>query len=605
VTVGSERASGTRLAGYRLDALLGRGGMGVVYLAYDPRLKRNVALKLLAPALAEDASFRERFLQESELAAGFDHPNIVPVYEAGEADGHLFIAMRYVDGSDLRDLLRDGPLEPRRALALLDQIAAALDAAHERGLVHRDVKPSNILCAAHGGREHCYLADFGLVRRRSESEPALPGSSLVGTVDYVAPETIRGNPVDGRADVYSLGCVLYECLTGEPPFRRGSDAAVLFAHLEEEVPLLHRLDDVLPKALAKSPNERYTTAGELVAAARQALGIGKAAWWRLPLIAAVAGAAMVTAALVAAFAIGGGGGAANRSGTAIRIDGATGAVDERVPVGNDPEAIAAAPGSVWTANFADGTVSRIQPAVKQVDTITVDGPPLSVAVAAGIAFVVNGPPANSLTLIKASAGNAYEFLALPDAPTGGTALLAAARRSVWVAEIQTATVRRIDITPGGDTRRSLTVKLPLRRNAEFDGIATGEAAVWVVGNDLDRRLWKIDPRSGRILAVATLPIAPDRVAAGAGGVWITGAISDVLLRLDPRTLHVVARIRAGRGEGGVAATPDAVWVADRIDGTVTRVDPRRNAVASIVRVGGSPTDVAVSGADVWVARAKS
>lgn len=602
MTVRSEPARGTQLAGYRVEALLGRGGMGVVYLAYDSHLKRNVALKLLAPALAEDAGFRERFLQESELAAGLDHPNIVPVYEAGDADGHLFIAMRYVAGSDLRELLRDGPLEPKRTLALLDQVAAALDAAHERGLVHRDVKPSNVLCVSHGGREHCYLADFGLVLAHSGHSR---DGSFAGTVDYAAPEAIRGDAVDGRADVYSLGCVLHECLAGEPPFPRGSDAAVLFAHLEEEPPALHRLDDVLAKALAKDPAERYATAGELVRATREALGIGKAPWWRLPLLAAVVGAAIVTAALLAAFAVGGGGGSAAKSGAAVRIDAASGAIDQRVRVGNDPEAIAVAPGSIWTANFADGTVSRIDPAAGRVDTVTVNGPPLSVAVAAGIAFVVNGPPANSLTLIKASAGNAYQFLALPDAPTGGTALLASERDSVWVAEIQTATIRRIDVTAGGETRRGLTVKLPLRRNAEFDGIATGEGAVWVVGNDLDRRIWKIDPRSGRIVAVAALPIAPNRVAAGAGGVWVTGAIDDVLLRLDPGTLRVVARIPAGRGEAGVAVGGDAVWVANRIDGTVARVDPRRNAVASIVRVGGSPTDVAVAGRDVWVARAKT
>src|SRR5215831_1730431 len=206
--------------------------MGVVYRAYDPRLKRNVALKLVAPELSAAERFRLRFLSETEVAASLEHPHVVPIHEAGEVGGQLYLAMRYVEGSDLKTLLREeGPLEPTRALTICAQIAGALDAAHARGLVHRDVKPSNVLLDPH---EHVYLADFGLTRRLAEQGlPAGPGLSL-GTPAYAAPEQIEAGEVDGRADQYSLACLLYECLSADAPFPRESELAVLWAHLQEE-----------------------------------------------------------------------------------------------------------------------------------------------------------------------------------------------------------------------------------------------------------------------------------------------------------------------------------------------------------------------------------
>src|SRR5262245_42928510 len=207
MSIGAELPVGSELLGYRIQEVLGRGGMGIVYLAEDLRLKRKVALKLLSPELAEDERFRERLLAESELAASLDHPSIVPIYEAGEVDGQIFISMRYVDGSDLKAILGRGPLAPGYALGLVSQVAGALDAAHARGLVHRDVKPSNVLIApkaGHEGIDHVYLADFGLTKRLAEEEEGVVGEELLGTVEYVAPEQIRGEDVDGRADVYSL-----------------------------------------------------------------------------------------------------------------------------------------------------------------------------------------------------------------------------------------------------------------------------------------------------------------------------------------------------------------------------------------------------------------
>jgi tRNA A-37 threonylcarbamoyl transferase component Bud32 len=269
---------GTEVAGYRIESLLGWGGMSVVYLAEDPRLKRRVALKLLAASLAEDPLFRDRFLRESELAASIDHPNIVPIYEAGAAEDNLFIAMRYVEGPDLRELLHSGRMDQADAIGIVAQVASALDAAHARGLVHRDVKPSNVLLdrgARPDGSDHVYLADFGLTKRVSEGSRVGEDSRVLGTIDYVAPEQIAGEETDGRADIYSLGCVLYECLIGEPPFRRDSDIAVVFAHLEAEppTPSAHRpelpaaLDAVIARALAKEPERRYPSCRELVRAA--------------------------------------------------------------------------------------------------------------------------------------------------------------------------------------------------------------------------------------------------------------------------------------------------------------------------------------------------
>ncbi|HET7677315.1 MAG TPA: serine/threonine-protein kinase, partial [Candidatus Limnocylindrales bacterium] len=209
---------GTELGSYRIEEVLGRGGMGVVYRAEHLGLKRKVALKLLAPELADEEGFRARFLRESQMAASIDHPNIIPIYEAGEVEGEFFLAMRYVPGSDLASKLKVGPLEPSEAARLLGQVASALDAAHAEGLVHRDVKPGNILIASGRGEEagdHVYLTDFGLTKRRDSRSGLTQAGSFLGSLDYIAPEQIEGREVDGRADLYALGCMAYHCLTGE------------------------------------------------------------------------------------------------------------------------------------------------------------------------------------------------------------------------------------------------------------------------------------------------------------------------------------------------------------------------------------------------------
>jgi ketosteroid isomerase-like protein len=262
---------GAHIAGCRLEAVAGRGGMGIVYKATQLSLARPVAVKLIAPEFAADEGFRERFERESRMAAAIEHPNVIPVYGAGEEDGRLYLVMRWVAGTDLHRLLRSGGrLEPVRAAEIVGQVADALDAAHAAGLVHRDVKPANVLLSG----EHAYLADFGLTRLAG-ADPAITSTGqFLGTVDYMAPEQFRREAVDARADVYALGCVLYAALTGAPPFPRETVPATMLAHMHDPpappsgTPGVSRdFDRVLARALAKAPEDRYPSAGDLGRAA--------------------------------------------------------------------------------------------------------------------------------------------------------------------------------------------------------------------------------------------------------------------------------------------------------------------------------------------------
>ena len=281
--VANEFAIGSRVAGYRLDEQIGRGGMAVVYRAHDPRLDRRVALKVLAPELARDEGFRRRFIRESRAAAAVDHPHIIPVFEAGESGGVLFIAMRYVEGGDVGTLInRAEPLPVARVAHIITQVASALDAAHARGLVHRDVKPGNILLDSSAAADHVYLSDFGLSKQALSSSHLTATGQFLGTLDYVAPEQIESHPVDGRTDLYALACATFEMLSGSPPFKRDQRLAVLWAQLSEPPPALTArrgdlppaVDQVLAKALAKSPDDRYQTCLDFAAALRGACGLG-------------------------------------------------------------------------------------------------------------------------------------------------------------------------------------------------------------------------------------------------------------------------------------------------------------------------------------------
>ncbi|MEA2310011.1 MAG: hypothetical protein QOI65_2297 [Thermoleophilaceae bacterium] len=276
-----EIAAGTEIGGYRILNLLGQGGMGVVYLADNVRSGQRVALKLLTPDLARSSGFRERFTREAGYASSMRHPNVIEVYDAGEQDGVLYIAMQFVEGEDLKALLvREGRLDARRTVGILGQVAAALDAAHATGLLHRDIKPGNVMIAA-GQPEHCYLTDFGLSKNPSSDSIALTAQGeFVGTIDYTAPELVLGKDADSRLDVYSLGCLFYECLAGQPPFPKDREVEVLYAHIQDPPPrvsavrpdLPSALDDVIVKAMAKKPEDRFPTCSAFTDAARTIVG---------------------------------------------------------------------------------------------------------------------------------------------------------------------------------------------------------------------------------------------------------------------------------------------------------------------------------------------
>jgi serine/threonine-protein kinase len=275
-------SSGYRISGYRLEQQIGRGGMAVVFGAYDERLERQVALKILAPALAQDEDFRRRFIAESRAAAAVEDPHIIPVYEAGEADGVLFIAMRLVPGGDLRTLVAErGPLAPVRAEWIVSAVASALDAAHACGLVHRDVKPANMLLDVRPGRpDHVYLTDFGVSKMSVSSGGVTGNGQFIGTLDYAAPEQILGLPVDGRTDQYQLGCAAFELLCGHPPYSGKQGPAAMYSHMSAPPPattserpeLPAGVDSVFARVLAKSPADRYESCQEFASALRAALG---------------------------------------------------------------------------------------------------------------------------------------------------------------------------------------------------------------------------------------------------------------------------------------------------------------------------------------------
>ena len=374
--------TGSTVAGYRIESVIGRGGMATVYKAEDSRLGRKVALKLLSPALAGSEQFQQRFIRESRLAASLDHPNIIPIYEAGDSDGVLFIAMRYVAGSDLKVLLgREGRLDPDRAVRLFTQIGDALDAAHGLGLVHRDVKPGNILVTQvheHADElpsEHVYLTDFGLTKRTSSLSGGLTGTGhFLGTVDYVAPEQIQGKPVGPEADMYALGCLLYEALTGRVPFHRDDDAAVLWAHLVEmPLPVTALRPDlpaavnaVVSRAMAKQPEDRFASCHDMMRALRHALGqqapgVPAAGVQPEPVVAGVAGEPGSDPGVEGAFDAAGTGVAAMEPGQAAAPQ------PDQAAFAADPESLVAGHADLEGAPVAVGPGQGVQGGPEQPD----------------------------------------------------------------------------------------------------------------------------------------------------------------------------------------------------------------------------------------------
>jgi ABC-type branched-subunit amino acid transport system substrate-binding protein/DNA-binding beta-propeller fold protein YncE len=603
---------GSTFAGYRVESLLGRGGMGVVYRATDLSLDRPVALKLIAPELAEDKRFRERFLREPRLAAALDHPHVVPIHEAGEHDGQLYLAMRFVEGSDLKSIVeREGKLAPERALALLAQIADALDAAHRRGLVHRDVKPANVLVDADG---HAYLTDFGISKQLGGA--STDTGQMVGTLDYLAPEQIRGERVDGRADCYALACVLYECLAGEPPFRRETEAETLWAHMHDPSPRLSAepwLDPVLAQALAKDPAERYSTCGDLLAAASSALGFEpparrRARRLRVSRALVLAGGALILAAAVAAAVVeltggeGSAGAIAPVAPDSVAVfDPSADRIIGEVRIPGQPSLVAARGRSVWVASDTSRTISRIDgrrlAITKVVPTNAI--PHDLDATSDSVWLLAHGP--RGLIKVSAAYGSVDRLPLHPTRRSAGPwgAGVDIGQGSVWVADGSTRLLK-ID---QGDGRIVKEFELPQRA----DGVAAGARTIWTI-NAASASVYEIDPASGSVrppIRVTSRPGStrpvPIAIAVGAGAVWVLNGNTPSVTRIDPELATVTDTITFGVGSNptAIATGAGAVWVALSGEGSVARIDQQTGDVRSIP-VGGAPTGVAVSLGKVWI-----
>jgi hypothetical protein len=636
---------GTELGGYRIESVLGRGGMSVVYLARHLRLKRLAALKVLSAELAEDERFRDRFIRESELAASLDHPNIVPIYEAGEAGGLLYIAMRYVEGTDLGAVIREnGFLAPERAVDILAPVADALDVAHAKGLVHRDVKPANILIdpSPGAGREFVYLSDFGLTKRTASVSGLTRSGQFMGTVDYVAPEQVQGQSVDGRADQYSLGCVAFECLTGRPPFQKETEVAVLWAQVNDAPPaasaarseLPSVIDRPLARAMAKNPDDRFRSCAAFVRAlaapVRAPVSVGgpepdeareqeeeaQAGRNRTRLVVAVAVAAAVVAAVVAFALLSGGdppgpgsspslpGGPAQVGRGAIRIDPATNHVAAVAAVDNATGDVAVAGGFVWATDGAG--VAKIDPA-RAVVIGHIDG---------RFCCLEGGPDglwANHIFGPTAE-GEFTDYLVRIDPQTNRIQRMGERNARIIDIEVdegdvwytQSATVGDEDsvaIRVNAETgdRRTYRPETP-PGGCSFEGcaweiLAVGEGAVWFLNNT--GTVTRLDPVTGEDQKLV-VPGA-DGVAVGDGSVWVLDREGKQVLQIDPDLMREKGRFEVGEDPRAIVVGLGSVWVVNRGDATVSRIDPVSGKVTAIP-VGLGLGNITVDETGVWVTR---
>ncbi len=552
---------GAEVAGYRIESLVGRGGMGVVYRAMQLRLERIVALKVIAPELLDDEDVRERFLAEARAAASVDHPNVIPVHEAGEDDGVAFIAMRFVAGADLRSLVRrGGALDPAEAAGFIAQAGAALDAIHRAGFVHRDVKPANLLVDPGG---HVYLTDFGLAKQVITRSGVTRTGHWVGTLDYVAPEQIRGGRIDARADVYALGGVLHYALTGTVPFEREGDEAKLWAQLSAPPPvpseqrrgLQPDLDAVVARAMAKEADARYPSAGDLGRAAR----------------AAAAGTVPSEPERVVARGAAAPGAAPNEPGLSAEAETRTAPVT--------PVAARSQNAGVSPAGERGGTPRRRRIALIAAAAATL------AAAAIAIVLVIDGeepaPTAKQTPVPTATASPSPTPTPSPtpsyprvvrttrnvgDRPNG----VVLAGGDLWVTSAGSQLLTRVSATTGRERTRRVKVGFDARAIVAYHG------NVWVAVTST-REVLRIDARTGAILARLPVAAKPIRLAVARSGVWVgTDWQQDgpgQLLRYDLQSGAPLQTIVIDEGVGGLVAAADAIWVVKARSNKVARLEP--------------------------------
>jgi serine/threonine protein kinase len=589
---------GETFAGYRVESIIGRGGMSVVYLAEDLRLGRKVTLKILAPELAADPTFQKRFVNESRIAAGLDHPNVVPIYEADEADGRLFIAMRYVRGTDLDVLIRDeGALPLRRTAEIVRQVAAALDTAHREGLVHRDVKPANILITPGSGTEgdHAYLTDFGITKRRAQGPITTRTGEIMGTVDYVAPEQVEGRSVDFRADVYSLGCVAYQAITGHVPYERESDLAVLWAHVHEKPPkasarspeLWSGVDVVLARAMAKEPKDRFESCGAFAAALQDRVEPTVRPQWRAPSVRptrhrtraarrwSVLIAIPLTLAIVGIVAGSLSGGSPSQACpsfshsrmTLKRID--PGSMVPGPPVAAPPSARAIAVGQegVWVATTSGISVACVAPG-------------------------------------QAGGSVALDFTASRLAPGIDGVWVAGAGKRDGGSSSDGGVIARI-VHPNGRVDRSLPLPAPPR------SVTLGPEAVWVLGSDgtLTRLAKPVGLSGGsatkatnRSVGAGATDVVWDDSEPSGPVVWVANGRTRTIRPVRPHPFAAGSPTPVPGRADAIAVTPREVWILDEERRVVTPIDvPTRKPARRPIPVGRLPTDIVAADYFVWVA----
>ncbi|MFC4950627.1 protein kinase domain-containing protein [Pseudonocardia sp. GCM10023141] len=611
---------GAVVGGLRIDAVAGRGGMGVVYKAHQLALNRTVAMKVVSPELAGDPEFRERFRREARLAAALDHPHVVPIHHAGEDDGYLYLTMRYVDGVDLAAMIDEkGRLEPRDAAEIVAQVAGALDAAHARGLVHRDVKPANILVTRPAGRWHAYLTDFGISKELAGNAITQTGL-VVGSLDYISPEQLEGHDVDGRADVYSLGCVLFQALTGRVPFPRDTTAARMYAHLHVLAPtpgqvvpaLTGPLDAVLARALAKRPADRFATAGEFGRAA-VAAAAGLPVGWAPPASASqlkppvtpapptshpsapyppppaasrppqhpsgpqaapagrsrrwwwVGGAAVVAAVVVGAVFVvptltGAAPGPAPTP-TAQPDPAAPAAgrvVGTPIKVGAGAYQLTGGSGFLWTANPGAGSISRIDPTTGTSTDLPVGGAPNQVVIGAGKAWVWNY--SSAITPVDVASGTAGELIRTEQQ----ISRIGQANGSLWLTLPDKDAVGRIDMTTGQWTGELIPV-------GHRPGPMSIDGNMIYVVNQTDNTLSTIDATTRAVVgAPHNLPNGIGAVEAAGGRIYVAGSAGMAVQGATDLTAADLVKLD---GASGVTPGANAVWIIDTDRNEIRRLAP--------------------------------